>query len=154
MKKRIEVILLQDKIKKAKKGSIISVTRGYAFNYLIPNNIAEIATKKKIKHINKIENIFKDQEKAHEVKIQLLKKNIEKVRVISIHKKKGENNSIFGNITEREITKWITTYTKLIIQRIKIKDLNIKMIGKGEIEIEINQKIDVRLPIHIVPTNI
>nr|YP_009398555.1 ribosomal protein L9 [Lophocladia kuetzingii]ARW67741.1 ribosomal protein L9 [Lophocladia kuetzingii] len=57
MKKKINVIITKDKYQQAKKGSIVKVSSGYAFNYLIPNQIAELATKGRIKHTKMFEDI-------------------------------------------------------------------------------------------------
>ncbi len=154
MKKKIKIILLKDNRKKEKKGSIINVARGYAFNYLIPNEIGEIATKNKIKHIQMIENIIKNKEKENEFEIKLLKNNIEKIQNISIYKRQGENNYIFGNITEKEILKWLKRYTDLAIKKIKLDNLNNKIIGISMTKIEIDKKININLPIYIIPINI
>jgi len=115
MKKKIKIILLKDNTKKEKKGSIINVTRGYAFNYLIPNHIAEIATKNKMKHIQMIQNIVENRQKENEDEIKLLKHNIDTIKNLSFYKRQGENNYIFGNITEKEILKWFNKHTNLEI---------------------------------------
>ena len=154
MKKKIKIILLKDKTKKEKKGSIINVARGYAFNYLIPNNIGEIATKNKIKHLKMIQNIIKDKRRENETEMQMLKNNIEKVKQISIYKRKGENNYIFGNITEKDVIRWFNKYTNLKIKKIKIQNFKNKIIGIGKIEVEIDKKISINIPIYIAPINI
>nr|YP_010851698.1 ribosomal protein L9 [Echinothamnion hystrix]WGH14595.1 ribosomal protein L9 [Echinothamnion hystrix] len=154
MKKKIDVILVKNTLTIGKKGSIINVARGYAFNYLIPNKIAEIATNKKIKHIQMFENIAIKQRETSDTEIKLLKNNMQKIDSISIYKKKGENNLIFGNITEKDIMKWINKYTNVLINRIQIKTLEIKLIGVTNIRIQINPKININVPLKIIPTNI
>nr|YP_010850510.1 ribosomal protein L9 [Lophurella caespitosa]WGH13210.1 ribosomal protein L9 [Lophurella caespitosa] len=154
MKKKVDVIIIKNNLTTGKKGSVINVARGYAFNYLIPNEIAEIATNKKIKHIQMFENIAIEQKETSNTKIQLLKNNIERVGSISIYKKKGENNLIFGSITEKDITKWINKYTNLLINKIQIKTLDIKLVGITHIKIQVNLKINISIPLKIIPINI
>nr|YP_010851104.1 ribosomal protein L9 [Aphanocladia stichidiosa]WGH14001.1 ribosomal protein L9 [Aphanocladia stichidiosa] len=154
MKKKVDVILINNNLTAGKKGSIINVARGYAFNYLIPNKIAEIATNKKIKHMQMFENIAIQQKETSNIEIKLLKNNIQKIESISIYKKKGENNLIFGSITEKDITKWINKYTNLLISKIQIKTSEINLIGITHIKIQINTKVNVNIPVKIIPTNI
>nr|YP_010619160.1 Ribosomal protein L9 [Pterosiphonia complanata]WAX03173.1 Ribosomal protein L9 [Pterosiphonia complanata] len=154
MKKKVDIILAKDNCKQGKKGSLISVNHGYAFNYLIPNKIAEIATSKRIKHMKMLKNIKIKQKEVNQIKNELLQHNIEKIEKISVYKKKGENNLIFGNITEKEITKWINKYTKLSINKIEIKIIETKLIGIRKINIQVNPKITINIPIYIIPTNI
>lgn len=154
MKKKIKVVLLKDNIKKEKKGSIINVNRGYAFNYLIPNNIAEIATKNKIKHASMIHNIIQSRKEANKVEIELLKNNIQQISNISIYKKQGENNYIFGKITEKEILRWIIKNTELRVTDTQIDNANKATVGIEIIKVKINNKTAVNLPTHIIPINI
>nr|WGH12817.1 ribosomal protein L9 [Echinothamnion sp.] len=151
MKKKVDVIMIK---KSEKKGSIINVARGYAFNYLIPNKIAEIATSKKIKQIHMFKNIAIKKQEANEVKTQFLRNNIEKINRISIYKKTGENNSIFGSITEKDIIKWINKYTNLLTNKIHIDNLEIKRVGITKIKIQINPKTSINISLTITPTNI
>nr|ARW60688.1 ribosomal protein L9 [Polysiphonia sp.] len=154
MKKKVNIILLKNNIEKYKQGTIISVARGYAFNYLIPNKIAEIATSKKIKHINMFQDLKIKEKKANEIEITLLKNSIEIIKRISIYKKKGDHNSIFGSVTEKDIIQWIDKYTNLKINKTQIKILDTKLIGMGYVKIQINHKIIINLKLHIIPTNI
>nr|YP_009398129.1 ribosomal protein L9 [Gredgaria maugeana]ARW67315.1 ribosomal protein L9 [Gredgaria maugeana] len=154
MNKKVDVILIQKNLKKGKQGSIINVTRGYAFNYLIPNKIAEIATSTKIKHINMFKNIEIKKQEANQIETQLIKNRIEKIDSITMYKKTGENGLIFGSITEKEIIQWINRYTNLSINKIQIKNLEVKLIGIKNITIQINPKVNISVPLKIVPTNI
>nr|YP_009399590.1 ribosomal protein L9 [Dictyomenia sonderi]ARW69196.1 ribosomal protein L9 [Dictyomenia sonderi] len=154
MKKKINVILIKDNLKQGKKGSSINVARGYAFNYLIPSQIAEIATSEKIKHLQMFENIKIKQKETNQIATQLLQNNLEKIKKISVYKKKGENNLIFGSITEKDIAKWIKKYTNLSINKIQLKIVEAKSIGVRNIEIKMNTKVNISIPINIIPTNI
>nr|YP_010618772.1 Ribosomal protein L9 [Rhodomelopsis africana]WAX02785.1 Ribosomal protein L9 [Rhodomelopsis africana] len=154
MKKKVNIILIKDNLKQGKKGSLINVARGYAFNYLIPSKIAEIATSKKIKHIKMLENIKTKQKEANQIESKLLQDNIKKIEKISVYKKKGKTNLIFGNVTEKDITKWVNKYTNLSINKIQIQIVETKLIGIRNIKIQINPKVSVDIPINIIPTNI
>nr|YP_009394214.1 ribosomal protein L9 [Rhodomela confervoides]ARW62776.1 ribosomal protein L9 [Rhodomela confervoides] len=154
MVKKIDVILTKNHSNGEKKGNIINVSSGYAFNYLIPNQIAEIATEKKIKHIKMFEEIEKKQKVANEVEVNLVKEKIEKIQKISIYKKVGENSIIFGSITEKDISRWLTKYTDIKINKKQIKMPDTKNIGITYMEIQIKQKIVSKILIQIIPTNI
>ena len=55
----MKIILLQTYEKLGKAGEIINVKPGFARNYLIPNQIASVATEKNIKSL---ESLLKAQE--------------------------------------------------------------------------------------------
>nr|QVQ56826.1 ribosomal protein L9 [Erythrocystis saccata] len=148
MKKKIQIILHNQ------KQSLINVSKGYAFNYLIPKGKATIPTKKRIKHIEMFQQIDREKEKIHKVNIKRITKTLGNINKISITKKSGESNLIFGSITEKEISQWIFKYTYIEISKNQIKKDNIKEIGRTNLNININQNTSKELQINIIPVNI
>nr|YP_009397726.1 ribosomal protein L9 [Dipterosiphonia australica]ARW66912.1 ribosomal protein L9 [Dipterosiphonia australica] len=154
MKKKVDIIIIKDSVKNLAKGSVISVTRGYAFNYLLPNKIAEIVTKKRIKHLTMFNDIKIEKQEANANYNRLLKNSIEKIDKVTLYKKNGENNLIFGSITDKEITEWISKYTNLIIHKTQIEITETKSIGITRLRIKINTNNQIDIPLQIIPTNI
>nr|YP_009396686.1 ribosomal protein L9 [Vertebrata australis]ARW65872.1 ribosomal protein L9 [Vertebrata australis] len=154
MKRKIKLIVTSNNINKNPKGSIINVSRGYAFNYLIPKKDAEIGTKKKIKHITMFESIKKKKQEIGEKRIQEITQKIKKISKISLYKKIGENNLIFGSVTEKDILKWIELHTNLAINKEQIKLPDIKTIGKMDAKIQLRQNLSENIQINVLPINI
>lgn len=149
MKKYIQVILKNSQPEKIKK-----VSRGYAFNYLIPKRIAEIATKNKIKRIhlqNNLSNQKKDKSQQKNIKINKIMNNIQ---IIHIRKKCGSNYQIFGSVTEQEIQELILKITKYKIDKKQIIIEQVKQIGVYLCEIIINETMKTTIKIRILPNNI
>lgn len=154
MKRKITLIVTSNNINRNAKGSIIKVSKGYAFNYLIPRKGAEIATTKKIKHIKMFENIQKRKQEMSEKKTTKISRKIRKIGKISLYKKIGENNLIFGSVTEKDILKWINTNTNLEINKGQIKIPDIKKIGRINATIQLKNNLSENIQINILPTNI
>nr|YP_009394841.1 ribosomal protein L9 [Polysiphonia elongata]ARW63403.1 ribosomal protein L9 [Polysiphonia elongata] len=148
MKKKVQIII------KDEKEYIVNVSRGYAFNYLIPQGKAIIPTKKKMRQIEMFQTINKEKQKINEIKIKKVRERLKEINKISIYKKSGENNLIFGSITEKEVSKWITKHTNLKIDKGQVKIPNIKKVGIENININIKNNIDEKLQINIIPANI
>lgn len=148
MKKKIQIILTNE------TESLVSVSRGYAFNYLIPTGKATIPTRKKIKHLKMFQLINKEKQKIDEIRIKTVSKNLEEINKISICKKTGENNLIFGSITDKEILKWLVQNTNLQILKSQVKINNIKEIGKANFHINLKQNLNQELQLNIIPANI
>nr|YP_009399798.1 ribosomal protein L9 [Digenea simplex]ARW69617.1 ribosomal protein L9 [Digenea simplex] len=154
MGKKVNLILIKNQFKEERKGTIISVARGYAFNYLIPNKIAEVTTPNKIKHFKMFTEIKKQlEENERQLNIQL-KKKIEKINNISVYKKAGDKNLIFGSITEKDIVHWIVKHTDFTIKKKNIKVNIIKTSGKYNIDVEITNNIKHTITLYVVPTDI
>lgn len=104
MKSNVKVLLNKDIPKLGKSGTIVSVSHGYAYNYLIPNKLVQIAT-------SKVTNQIKNKQIREEQKILQRKKELNRIKYeleqymsFPIQKKIGKNKSIFGSITEKEIS--------------------------------------------------
>lgn len=154
MKKKIQVIITSDKINKSEQGSISNVTRGYAFNYLIPNQYAQIPSKKRIKHIQMFNKIKNTRKKIQDTKTELFEKRIDQIEKISIYKKTGENYLIFGSAGEKDIIKWVSLNTNLKLQKTKIEIPENKSAGKIRTSLEIKKDKNIGLQTNIIPINI
>lgn len=156
MKKKIKVILIRDYLNIGNKGKVIDTSSGYALNYLIPNKIAEVATKNKIRHLRMIEEINKNQIKANEIANNQIKKQLESTQKISINRKTGENYYIFGRIIEKDIINYIFKYMGIKLKKRQIEIPGIKKLGVFETKVQIstNNSLKVKLQLNIIPTNI
>lgn len=154
MSKKIKIILTKDYLNIGKKNTIINASRGYVFNYLIPQGIAEIATNKKIKHLNMFEFIKKNKIKQKEIQTEILYNNLMLIKKITISKKTGENNFIFGSINEKEIQTEIKKHTNFNLDKKQIKIPEIKKIGLFNCEINLLHNKLCNLQLNINPSNI
>nr|WCH56203.1 ribosomal protein L9 [Calliblepharis sp.] len=151
MAKKIKVILKNNDYKINKTENIMHVTRGYALNYLIPKNIAEIATPGKLKHLKMIETKKKQQLKINKEKANEILTNIEKINKINIKKKHGNKQQIFGKVNEKEILNKIFLYTGYTLDKKQINIPEIKQIGIYKTTIALFNKIETSLLINILP---
>jgi len=154
MNKKIKIILKKDYLNIGKKNTIVNASRGYIFNYLIPQGIAEIATKNKIKHLNMFISIKEREVKKNLIKVENLYNNLLLMKKITLRKKIGENNLIFGSISEKEIINEIKKYTNINLDKKYIKIPEIKKIGIFSVEINLLHKKSFNLQLNIHPANI
>ncbi|WP_291255022.1 50S ribosomal protein L9 [Fusobacterium sp.] len=143
---KIQVILTQDVAGQGRKGDIVSVSDGYAHNFLIKNNKGIIATPEELK---KIENRKKKEEKKQQeerIKSEELKKVIE-AKKVEIKVKTGENGKLFGAITNKEVAAALEQTFGLKIDRKKI-ECNIKSLGDHTAIVKLHT--DVKAEVKIV----
>lgn len=151
MKKTIQVIIKNTNSPLGPVNTIKSVSLGYAFNYLIPNNIVEIASKGRIKHINMLQNIQSKQNKKINQQNLDIKSNLDEIKKISIRKKLGSNQQIFGSVTEYEISEKIFMLTGKQLDKKQITIPSIKEIGIYKINIKIEENISSEIKLQILP---
>lgn len=143
---KLQVILTQDVAGQGRKGDIVSVSDGYAHNFLIKNNKGILATPGELK---KIENRKKKEEKRQQeekVKSEELKKVIE-AKKVEIAVKTGENGKLFGAITNKEVAAALEQTFGLKIDRKKI-ECNIKSLGEHVAVVKLHT--DVKAEVKIV----
>ena len=154
MKKNIKVIITNKNLHKNPIDRIQTVSRGYAFNYLIPNKIAEIATPKKIHYLNHVQNLkLQQNNKIYNDQLKT-KKQIEKVQTLYIKKKASSNKQIFGRLLEIEIVEHLLELSGQYIEKKQIRIEPIKEIGKYTCCIIITDQINTQIEINILPYNL
>ncbi|HSX21326.1 MAG TPA: 50S ribosomal protein L9 [Gaiellaceae bacterium] len=146
----MQVILLKDVEKVGLRGDVVSVTRGYARNFLLPRQLAEEATKAKVAELAK-----RDTQRArHEAKTtdeaQAIADKLASTE-LRFEMKAGPTGSLFGSVTPTDISDELWSTQKIRVDRRKIGTDNIKRIGRYEIPIELFQGVQVAVKTLVVP---
>ncbi len=136
----MKVILLQDNKKLGKKGDIVNASDGFAFNNLIPQGIAKLATPKAIAELNR-KKAAQDKENAQRIEqIKKAAEQLDKKKITITSKAKG--NKLFGSITSKDIAQAITTQHKIEIDAKNILlDTPIKELTTQEVKINYGDNI-------------
>ncbi|MFA6708820.1 MAG: 50S ribosomal protein L9 [Fusobacterium sp.] len=143
---KLQVILTEDVAGQGRKGDLVSVSDGYAKNFIIKNNKGMLATPEALK---KIENDKKKAAKRDEEEKQKaidVKNLLEKEKLV-LEVKVGNNGKLFGAITNKEISAEIETKYGKKIDRKKI-DGNIKSVGEHIVTVKLHK--DVKAEITVV----
>ena len=156
---QIEIILLADVSGLGKKGEIVKVKKGYAVNYLIPKQLARIATKEDKMHYAKIQARKKEEIEARLRMLQNIKKFIQKRLVknpIKIGVKTSSGGKVYGSISPEKIKQALLNKIPQL-SVFKPKEIEIDMpdkieyIGKYAFDVKINAKIDNKEIKEVVP---
>ena len=146
----MQVILLKDVDKLGLRGDVVDVARGYARNYLLPRQLAEVATKAKLAELQRVEanrarHEARSADQAQEIAGVLGK------TVLTFEVKAGPTGALFGSVTPTDITDEIWRTRKIRIDRRKIAIDPIKRIGRYAIPIEVFQDVSVEVKTLVVP---
>ena len=98
----MQVILLKDVPKIGQRNTVKNVSDGYAMNFLFPNKLAEPATPKKIKNLEKAKLQHETEDKIHN---DLLLKNMRSLdgARVEMEGKANEQGHLFKGIHIEEI---------------------------------------------------
>lgn len=136
----MKIILLQDVPKVGKKYDMKEMNDGYAYNFLIPRNLAIVATKKAQ---NKIDTIKKKEEGNRKIHEELLLKNLKDLNgiTLTIKEKASEKGHLFAGIHREEIVRELKEQTRLEVEpSFIILEHPIKEIGEHIIEVKAGEK--------------
>ena len=98
----MKVILRQDVPDIGKAGQTVEVKSGYGRNYLLPRNLAVVATKANLKAIDEIAKQNEIREKKLRRGAELIKDKIEKAE-LSAEVLVGEEDKLYGSITNQDV---------------------------------------------------
>ena len=116
----MQVILTQDVEKIGQRGDIVDVSRGYVRNFLVPRNLAEVATPAKMEEARRemAESEERDRrlaERAEEIAATLNKS------VITIEARTGEDERLFGSVTAANIADAVEKARGVRIDRRRVR---------------------------------
>ncbi len=142
---KIQVILTQDVAGQGRKGDLITVSDGYAKNFILNKNKGIIAT---AEALQKIENDKKKEAKRNEDeknKAIILKNQLEKEK-LTLTVKVGDNGKLFGAITNKEIAGELENKFGLKIDKKKI-ECSIKALGEHKVTIKLHQDVKAEITV-------
>jgi large subunit ribosomal protein L9 len=147
----MQVILKQDVDKIGRRGDIVDVSRGYVRNFLVPRNLAEVATPAKMLEAQRemAEAAERDRrmaERAGEIAETLNKS------VITIEARTGEDERIFGSITPANIAQAIERARGLHIDRRRIRlEEPIRSLGTHQVPVQVHGDVEANVKVIVVP---
>lgn len=147
----MKVILLSDVKGRGKEGDVIEVARGFATNYLMPRNMATLATPGNLKQLEaRMHNIHKREEtkrvEAEGHAAQIAGKSV----VIEV--KAGDGGKLFGSVTAGMVADALAAQLGVDVDRKRL-DLHghIKTVGEHTIDVRIYQDVTAELVLKVVP---
>ena len=98
----MRVILQEDVEKLGKSGDLVTVSDGYARNFLIPRKLAVRATTRNVKQLEHAKRVAA-QRRARKLKLSAdLRTKLEDLSV-TVTKPVGENEKLYGSVTGRDV---------------------------------------------------
>ena len=151
----MQVILKKDVQNIGEAGDLVNVKDGYARNFLIPKNFAEVATEGALK--NREQNLARIQAKQEKLHQEALAKaaEIEKLGQIELSAKAGESGKLFGTITTKKLCEELKEKANIEVDR-KTVSLNapINKIGEFTMLIKLTSKVKTELKVIVTASEV
>jgi len=147
----MKLILNSDVTKLGRKGDVVDVTKGYARNYLIPKNLAIVATNSNISIAEKMQEkraaeITENKELAESIKLTLADAHL----VIS--QKSTDEGTLYAAVGNNEIVEVIEKFSGFLIEEKQIdSEDQVKEIGLHNIKIKLSEDVDFDVVLEVIP---
>ena len=145
----MKVVLTQDVKGQGKKGQVITVSDGYARNFLLPKGLATEANAAAM-------NEIKSKEEAKQYKIATEKAAAEdlakKLSEINLEIKvgKGTDGRFYGSVTSKEIAEKLQETYKITVDKRKIQlDRPIKEYGTTQLDVKLYPEVVGKLKVTV-----
>ncbi len=144
----MKVILLEDVEKLGARGEVVTVKNGFGRNYLIPKGLAQLATPSALKHAQELlkqaaRRLAEEKDGALEVARQLEKEEI--LIPVSV----GEENRIFGTITNQQIAVALAKRGFSIDRRKIALDTDIRLTGVYTASVKLHPEVTGQVKVRV-----
>ena len=144
----MQVILKKDAQNLGEAGDLVNEKEGYARNFLLPQNAAEVATEGALQ--NREQNLARikaKQEKLHQEALELAEK-IEKVAELKLSAKAGESGKLFGTITTKKLAEELQAQSCIEVDRKNITlNAPVNKVGEYTMLIKLTSKVKTELKV-------
>lgn len=145
----MNVILLKDVKGIGKKGQIVSVKDGYGMNYLIPNGLAVMESKRSVEILEKQKADQAQKEAENKAKAEEIKKQLEKITV-EFTANCGEDGRMFGTISTKQIEEQLKAKFNIEIDKRKIvTKIPVDSLGYTKLDIELYKGVIGTINVHV-----
>ena len=151
----MQVILKKDVQNLGEQGDLVTVKDGYARNYLLPQNYAELATKGALENReHNLARIHAKQEKLHQEALTKAAE-IEKFATLELQAKAGESGKLFGTITTKKLCEELQAKAGIEVDR-KTVSLNapINKVGSYTMLIKLTSKVKTELTVNVTASEV
>jgi large subunit ribosomal protein L9 len=126
--------------------SIVSVSRGYALNYLVPKGYAKLVDEKSFESVKGLEKNVENRKKESAKR----EKEILESKVLTFKTKVGDGEKLFGSITSSDIADKIKKVFNIDIDKKKIKlEVPIKKAGVYFVTVKLHKEIQAQIEVHV-----
>ena len=147
----MKLILNKDIQKLGRKGDIVDVAKGYARNYLIPKNLAIVATDSNISIAKKMqekreEAIEESKELAESIKLALADAHL------VLPQTSTDEGTLYASVSTIEIAEVIEKFSGFRLEEKQIVAENqVKEIGLHNIKIQLSEDVDFEVILEVIP---
>jgi large subunit ribosomal protein L9 len=144
------VLLREDIENLGGRGEIVKVKAGYARNYLLPRNMATLATKGNIKQVEQERAALLRKAATEKATAEAQRDQMSDI-ALTFERKVGEHGHLFGSVTSMDIAEALQAKGYEVDRRkIVLKDA-IKETGEYTVPVKLHREVTLQVPVSVQP---
>lgn len=144
----MKVILQKDVKNLGKVGDLVSVTPGFARNYLFPRLLAMEATEKRVKEFEHLHKVAEVKKKKAVAERQEMIKKLQGVQLI-VKASAGEADKLFGAVTTNDLSNEFEKAGFSVDRRDIVLDEPIKMLGQHKAIVKLGDGLEAEITVSV-----
>jgi large subunit ribosomal protein L9 len=145
----MEIILREHVEHVGRRGEIVKVANGYARNYLLPRNLALLATAGNKKHVERERKIMDARESEERGKADALAARMLALDYV-FPRRVGDTGQLYGSVTSADIAEFLKSKGFEIDRRKLVLPEALKALGEHTVTLKLHREVSVPLKIQIV----
>lgn len=147
----MKVLLIQDVDNLGYAGDVKKVANGYGRNYLLPQNMAVLATPGALKQAETIRNAAEKRRAQETEDAQTIANQLQGLKLI-FERRAGETGKLYGSVTSGDIAEAILEKTQIEVDRRKVSlHEPIRNLGEQEVAIKLMIDVSTQIKVEVVP---
>jgi large subunit ribosomal protein L9 len=147
----VQLLLIQSVDHVGKQGDVVTVKRGYALNYLLPQGLATLANDHHRRMVEKHKSRLQEIEKARLASLRQLSDAIAK-QSVTIEANANEDGHLYGSVNANEIAAALKgAGFHITTDQVRLEG-PLKELGLYTVKIHLHADIDAELKVWVVPT--
>jgi large subunit ribosomal protein L9 len=143
------VILKEDVVDLGKSGDTVEVKTGYARNYLLPRNLAIMASRGNLAALNHLKKQMDLRDRKRRRGAEQVKDFLERLELTE-ELLADEEGKVFGSVTSHRITELIAEKGQTIDKRLIQLDEPIKALGLFTVKVKLTREVEAGVKLKVV----
>lgn len=147
----IQLLLIQTVSHLGKQGDLVEVRPGYAYNYLLPQGLATVASPHHLRMIEKHKARLAEIEKSRLADLRHLAKELER-QSLTIEANANDEGHLYGSVGASEIVAALKQNNfQITSDQVRLEG-PLKELGLYTVKIHLHPQVDAELKVWVVPT--
>jgi large subunit ribosomal protein L9 len=147
----MKVILREDVYNLGNSGEVVSVKNGYARNFLLPRNLAMLASAANVAQLEHEKKVIELRQAKMKGVAQEQAKKFEALK-LKITRKVGSEDKLYGSVTALDIAEALAASGNKIDRRLIHMTEPIRTLGEHKVELRLHSEVRANISVEVAGT--